>query len=159
MMEKKKDFVYGAFIRALSGFLVKLIGAVFRIPLTNLVGTTAMGYFSSAYSVYIVLLSLATSGMPTGIAVMVSRALALDKPRDVGKTLRVAGAVFISLGAVSSTLGVIFARPIAIFINSADAYYAMVALMPAVLKASLALWMTWPALSPKRVSTPPISCS
>ena len=132
MTEKKKDFVYGAFVLALSGFLVKLIGAVFRIPLTNLVGTTAMGYFSSAYSVYIVLLSLATSGMPTGIAVMVSRALALGKPRDVGKTLRVAGTAFISLGAIISTLGVIFARPIATFMNSADAYYAMVALMPAV---------------------------
>ena len=62
MSEKqKKGFVYGALVLSLSGFVCKLIGAVFRIPLTNLVGSAAMSYYSSAYSVYNVLLSLATS--------------------------------------------------------------------------------------------------
>ena len=131
-MEKRRDFVYGAFILAVSGFLVKLIGAIFRIPLTNLVGAAAMGYYSSAYSVYIVLLSLATSGMPTGIAVMVSRAIALNKPRDISRTMKIAASVFVTLGAVISIVGTIFAKPIAIFMNSEDAYFAMVALMPAV---------------------------
>ena len=72
-MAKKRDFTYGAIVLAVSGFVVKLVGAIFKIPLTNLVGSSAMGYFGSAYSIYSFLLSLATSGLPTGVAAMISR--------------------------------------------------------------------------------------
>jgi stage V sporulation protein B len=57
-MTKRQGFVVGALVLSLSGFLVKLVGAIFRIPLTNLVGAAAMGYYSSAYSVYVFLLAL-----------------------------------------------------------------------------------------------------
>ena len=61
-MRKKKDFLFGAFILSASNLLIKLIGAVFRVPLTEIVGVTAMGYFSSAYNIYNLLLSIATAG-------------------------------------------------------------------------------------------------
>lgn len=131
-MEKKNDFMFGAFILAISGFFVKLVGAIFRIPLTNLVGPSVMGYYSSAYEIYIVLLSVATSGLPTGIAVLVSRANALEKYSDIKKIMRLAGTIFISLGAVLSILGLIFARPLAVMMNSEEAYYCMFFIMPAV---------------------------
>ena len=131
-MQKKKSFLYGAFVLSASNLLIKIIGAVFRIPLTNLVGVAAMGYFSSAYSIYNVLLSLATAGLPTGIAVMVSRSIATEKYKDVKRILRISAAAFVSFGAVLSVLGMVFARQIAVFMNSEDAYYAMFWLMPAV---------------------------
>lgn len=131
-MQKKNNFLYGALILSASNLLIKIIGAVFRIPLTNLVGVAAMGYFSSAYSIYNVLLSLATSGLPTGISVMVSRSLATGKYRDVKKIMKISAVSFVSLGALLSVLGMIFARPIAVFMNSEDAYYAVFWLMPAV---------------------------
>ena len=113
MAEKRKDFVYGALILTASGFLVKLIGALFRIPLTNLVGATAMGYFSTSYSIYEVFLAIATAGLPTGMAVMVSRSLALGKNRDIPKLVKIAGSVFVSAGLLLAVLGLIFARPLA----------------------------------------------
>lgn len=137
MTEKRKDFVYGALILTASGFLVKLIGALFRIPLTNLVGATAMGYFSTSYSIYEVFLAIATAGLPTGMAVMVSRSLALGKNRDIPKLVRIAGSVFVSVGFLLAVLGLIFARPLAIAMNGEKAYYAVVALMPAVFFISI----------------------
>lgn len=131
-MQKKKNFLYGAFVLSASNLLIKIIGAVFRIPLTNLVGVAAMGYFSSAYSIYNVLLSLATAGLPTGIAVMVSRSVATGKYKDVKRIMRISAAAFVSLGAVLSVLGMVFAREIAVFMNSEDAYCAVFWLMPAV---------------------------
>ena len=82
-MRKKKDFLFGAFILSASNLLIKLIGAVFRVPLTEIVGVTAMGYFSSAYNIYNLLLSIATAGLPIGISVMISRSLATGKLRDI----------------------------------------------------------------------------
>ena len=131
-MRKKKDFLFGAFILSASNLLIKLIGAVFRVPLTEIVGVTAMGYFSSAYNIYNLLLSIATAGLPIGISVMISRSLATGKLRDISRIMKIAALSFVSAGAVLSVLGMVFARQIAVFMNSEDAYYAVFWLMPAV---------------------------
>lgn len=130
--KRRQDFAYGALILSLSGFLVKLIGAVFRIPLTNLVGAQAMSFYSSSYSIYIFLLSLATSGLPTGIAAMVSRSLALGKHKDIPRIIKIAASIFVTLGGLLSIFGFIFSPQIAVLMNSKEAYYAVVAIMPAI---------------------------
>lgn len=135
--KRRQDFAYGALILSLSGFAVKLIGAIFKIPLTNLVGAQAMSYYSSSYSIYIFLLSLATSGLPTGIAAMISKSLALGKHKDVSRIVRIAATIFVSFGAVLSVLGFIFAPQIAEMMNSKEAYYAVAAIMPAIFNISI----------------------
>ena len=52
MSQKKQGFVHGALILMLAGIVVKIVGALFKIPLSNIIGDTAMGYFNTAYSVY-----------------------------------------------------------------------------------------------------------
>ena len=131
-MTKRQGFVVGALVLSLSGFFSKLIGAIFRIPLTNLVGSAAMGYFSSAYSVYVFLLALATSGIPTGIAAMVSKSLALNKYRDIKNIMRIASLLFIIFSAVLTILGLIFSQQIASLMNSKEAYYSVFNIMPAI---------------------------
>lgn len=132
MSERKQSVAYGAFVLSVSGFLVKLVGAVFRIPLTNLVGAAAMSYFTSAYSIYVFLLAIATSGLPTGIATMVSRSLALEKYKDVPKILKIAAMIFIPLGICLALLGFVFAMPLAEAMNSREAYWSVAAIMPAI---------------------------
>ncbi len=130
--QPRKGFLLGAMILSLSGFLSKLCGAVFKIPLTNLVGPEAMGYFSSAYSIYNFLLALATAGIPTGISTMVARSIAKKKYKDISSVLKIAAAIFVALGTTLSVLGMVFARPLARLMNSDEAYYCVLAIMPAV---------------------------
>ena len=130
--QPRKGFLLGAMVLSLSGFLSKLCGAVFKIPLTNLVGPEAMGYFGSAYSIYNFLLALATAGIPTGISTMVARSIATKKYKDISSVLKIAASIFVLLGAVLSILGMIFARPLAQLMNSDEAYYCVLAIMPAV---------------------------
>lgn len=133
MSEKqRKGFVYGALILSLSGFVCKLIGAVFRIPLTNLVGSAAMSYYSSAYSVYNVLLSLATSGIPTGIAAMVSRSVAVNKLKDTKAIVLLSFQIFVSFGALLTVVGMLFSENIAVLMNSEEATPSVFWIMPAV---------------------------
>jgi len=138
-LEKKQrqGFVLGALILAVSGFLGKVFGAIFKIPLTNMVGTAAMGYFSSAYSVYVFLLAIATSGIPVGLAALISRYLALERYKDLKSLMRMTTIIFVCIGAVFSALGMIFAKDIAIIMNSEKAYYCVLLLMPAVFFISI----------------------
>lgn len=128
----RKGFMLGALILSMSGFLSKLCGAVFKIPLTNLVGMEMMGYFGSAYSIYNFLLSLATAGIPTGISTMVARSIAKKKYKDISTVLKIAAMIFVVFGAVLALLGMIFAEPLAEAMNSEDAYWCVLAIMPAV---------------------------
>ncbi|MBE6896716.1 MAG: polysaccharide biosynthesis protein [Ruminococcaceae bacterium] len=136
-MSKKQSVAYGALILSVSGFLVKLVGAIFKIPLTNLVGAAAMSYFSSAYSIYVFLLSIATSGLPTGIATMVSSSLALERYKDISKIMKIASVIFVTLGTVLAVLGFIFAMPLAEGMNSREAYWSVAAIMPAIICISV----------------------
>lgn len=129
---QRRGFMLGALILSVSGFLSKLCGAVFKIPLTNLVGPEAMGYFGSAYSIYNFLLALATAGIPTGISTMVARSVAQKKYKDISSVLKIAASIFLIFGGALTTLGIIFARPLAVLMNSEDAYWCVIAIMPAV---------------------------
>ncbi len=68
----KNTFVKGAAILGVAGILVKILGAVFKIPLVSIITSTGMGYYSSAYPIYVMLLAIATSGFPIAISKMVA---------------------------------------------------------------------------------------
>ncbi|MBP3301265.1 MAG: polysaccharide biosynthesis protein [Clostridia bacterium] len=128
----RRGFMLGALILSLSGFLSKLCGAIFKIPLTNLVGMEAMGYFGSAYAIYNFLLALATAGIPTGISTMIAKSIARKKYKDISTVLKIAAMIFLIFSSVLTVLGLAFAGPLAEMMNSADAYWCMLAIMPAV---------------------------
>ncbi len=64
----KKGFLKGAAWIAAGGFIAKLIGAVYRIPLTNLVGGYGLGLYQMVYPVYCMLLTVSATGIPSSIA-------------------------------------------------------------------------------------------
>ena len=49
---KKQTFLKGAAVIAAGGFIAKLIGALYRIPLTNLIGAEGMGMYQLVYPFY-----------------------------------------------------------------------------------------------------------
>ena len=69
---KKNSFIQGAVILAVSGIIVKLIGAVSRIYLSRLLGGEGIGLYQMAYPIYLLCLSISTAGLPVAISIMVS---------------------------------------------------------------------------------------
>ena len=49
--KKKKSYVQGAMVLMVGGIIVKIIGALFKVPLSNLVGGEGMAYFTVAYNI------------------------------------------------------------------------------------------------------------
>ena len=61
---KKNSFIQGAVILAVSGIIVKLIGAVSRIYLSRLLGGEEISLYQMAYPIYLLYLSISTAGLP-----------------------------------------------------------------------------------------------
>lgn len=62
-MTNKDNFLKGAAVLVIANFIVKIIGVVYKIPLTNIIGGEGMGYFSSAFDIYLMFFSLSTAGL------------------------------------------------------------------------------------------------
>lgn len=62
----------GAVIISLGGFISKVLGAVYRIPLTGVLQAEGMGIYQMVYPLYCILLTVSASGIPTGISRLIS---------------------------------------------------------------------------------------
>ena len=78
---KKQNYVKGAIIIAVGGFVSKLLGALYRIPLVAYLGGEGMGVYQMVYPLYCILLTVSASGIPSGIAHLISSGRAAGAER------------------------------------------------------------------------------
>jgi stage V sporulation protein B len=128
----KENFIKSAAILSIAGLLVKILGAIYRIPLTNLIGTEGIGYYQPAYNIYNLLLVVSLSGFPTAIAKLVSEKRALENYKGAYQVYRVSSWGLLIIGIISSLFIVVFARNIVSFLGYPGSYYSMIALVPAL---------------------------
>lgn len=132
--EKKSTFFGGAAILAASAILVKVIGAIYRIPLGNILSDEVMADYNSAYNIYNFFLTISTAGLPVALSKTISEANALGRHNQVQRTFRVAFVTFLILGLISFFCMTVLAAPMAqIVISNPKAVYCVMALAPSVL--------------------------
>ena len=68
---KKQSFLQGTALLAGATVIVKLIGALYKIPLKAIIGDQGFGYFNTAYEIYNILLMISTAGLPVAMSRMV----------------------------------------------------------------------------------------
>ena len=130
--EKKQSFLGGAAVLAFGIVAVKIIGAVFKIPLRNILGEGGSADFSNAYNIYATLLTVSTAGLPVALSKLVSESYALGRTRQAHRTFRVSLSVFLVLGVASFALMWWGSDLLAGFLNNPRASYGIRALAPAV---------------------------
>ena len=131
--KNKDSFLKGALILGMAGIIVKIMGAFFRIPLGNLIGSEGMGYYQAAYPVYTLFLTLATAGFPTALAKLVSEKNAIGDYKGVHKIFKVSYTVLFITGLIAFCIFFFGAQYIVTAMKNPDAYYAMLAIAPALL--------------------------
>lgn len=62
---KRQGFIKGSAILLAMVLITKILGLLYKIPLTNLLGGTGMGYFASAFSVFTPVFAIVVSGIPS----------------------------------------------------------------------------------------------
>ena len=108
-ISKEQSFLQGSAILVIATLLVKVIGAIYRIPLGELLGSTGMGYYSTAYDLYVPMYSIAMAGLPIAISRIVSEHVAAGRYRHVKKTLNVAKLAFFVTGGTGFVLMTVLA--------------------------------------------------
>ena len=131
--EKKQSFLGGAAVLAFGIVAVKIIGAVFKIPLRNILGEGGSADFSNAYNIYAVLLTISTAGLPVAVSKMVSEANALGRQNQVHKVFRLSLAAFLTLGVVSFLIMYFGSEQLAGMMHDSLAAAGIRALAPAVI--------------------------
>lgn len=131
---QKQNFLHGATILAAGVAVMKVLGAIYKIPLQNILGDTGYGYFNAAYVIYNVLLTIATAGLPVALSRMISEANTLGRPLQARRIFRVAMGTLFVLGLVFSALMFLFPTEMAIlFVSKPEVSQCVYALSPAVL--------------------------
>lgn len=142
-MENKNAarFVKGAAILAAAGVICKIIGAVYRIPLTNLIGTEAMGIYSKAYLLYSLLWVVSTSGLPSAISKKVAEYRSAGDPGGARRLFLLSQRLLLALGAVFTLLMILFSDVIARSLGISEGGIAVICIAPSLLLVAAASYM------------------
>ncbi len=128
----KENFLKGAAVLSIAGIIVKILGAFYRIPISNIIKTEGMGYYQTAYPLYVLLLTISTSGFPVAIAKLVSEKRALGDHRGAHKVFKVALLGLVICGILTSLFVLVNAENIVEVLGNKKAYYSLIALVPAL---------------------------
>lgn len=131
---KKQNFIKGSIILMVSAAAAKVLGAVFKIPLTNMLGGVGMSYFSCAYSIFMPVYSLAVTGLSAAVARMTAQSAALGMYENVRRIRRTALLLFSAAGLAGSLLILLLAVPFSVYtVGNTDGAAAAAMIAPAVL--------------------------
>lgn len=131
-----KFFQSAAFL-AISGIIAKAVGALFKVPLTNVLGAEGMGIYQLVFPVYTVLLALSSGGLPQAISRMVSRCVAANDGRSAHRVLVVCMFALTIIGGIGSVLLLFSGGIISHLQGNPAAMPAYWALSPSVLFVSV----------------------
>ncbi len=130
---KSQSLLNGAFVLVVATVLVKVIGALFKIPLSMLIGEVGRGYFSTAYEIYTPLYSISMAGLPIAVSRMVAKERSLGNFRDVRMIRRVATRLFLITGAVGTVIMFLVAYPYTKYVvGYAENVYCVLAIAPSI---------------------------
>lgn len=135
----KRRYISSAFILLISTVLVKIIGAVYKIPLTAYIGATGRGYFSVAYNLCMPVHALTMGAFPIALSKLVSTYNAQGNYLKIKALKKAAGRLFFIVGAAGLAVMIIAAKPYSQTIaSSPKSVYTILALAPSVFFSCLA---------------------
>ncbi len=135
----KDKFLRGALILTIAGLMVKIIGSVNRILLSRLLGGEGIGLYQIAYPIYLLMISISAAGIPIAISILVAQRIAKSDYIGAGRVFRISLMLMVVTGIIFAlALYVIAGWLIDVnIIRDARAYYALLALTPAVFFATI----------------------
>jgi len=136
--DNKNKFLKGAAILTAAGMAARVMGFVYRVILTRIIGAEGMGLYQMAYPIYTILLVVSRSGIPVALAKLIADRIASEKKKEAYKIFIVARRMSLFVGILVSILMAFSAKPL-INILSLDprAYYAVLAISPAIFVVSI----------------------
>lgn len=112
---KSKSFVSNVMIILSAQIIVKLLGMIYRMVITNIsgFGDTGNGYYSAGFQIYTLLLALSSVGIPNAISKLVSEKTALSDYKGADEIFKTSLCIFACIGIILSAGMFFLSAPIA----------------------------------------------
>ena len=139
-IEKKDGFMLGVLALMLSQVLIKLLGLVSKIFLTNKkgFGDIGNGIYGSGYQIYAMLLTISSIGVPNAIAKLISERVALEDYKGAHRIFRIALVTFGLIGFAGTMILFLGASSIANAIEVPEATLSLQVLSPSITFVTIA---------------------
>lgn len=125
-IEKRFGAAQGTIFAVAAAFIVKGIGALYKIPLYNILGDYATGVYGMVFPLYALLLCVSCSGIPSAMTKMISDGYTPEK------VVKKAFAVFLPICVFFSVALFLFAEKIATFQGNSDASSLYKSIAPSI---------------------------
>lgn len=132
---KRSNYLRGAALLAATVAVTKVIGAIYKIPLYNLLGDEGTTHFQVTYVIYNLLLTISTAGVPVALSRLISAAAATGRHRQAKQYFSVALSAFVLLGFVGMAVMLLVPQKLANLMGDPEITAGIMALAPAVLFA------------------------
>lgn len=130
--------MHGAAILTVGVVIMKILGAIYKVPLANILGDYGYGIFLATYNVYNIFFTLSTAGLPVALSRMIAEADARGENRLKEKTFRTAVVTFAMIGVVFSLIMFLGNEWLAeVYLVKPDAAMSVRAMSPAILLVCL----------------------
>ncbi len=126
----KKGLVKGAIILSAAGVICHLLGVIFRIPLSNIVGNYGIGLYQLVFPLYSLLLIISSAGIPVALSKMIARVR--DDRRQTKQIFVNAVVVLFVIGAVITLAFLLLSQQIAAWQGKPEIWPLYIAIAPAV---------------------------
>ena len=102
--KRKNNFIIQGGILAIASLLSRVIGLLYRIPLTNIIGDEGNGIYASAYNVYNIILLLSSYSLPLAVSKLVSVRIGKKERRNAQRIYRGAMTFAIVVGLIAALI-------------------------------------------------------
>lgn len=129
---KQQSFVEGALVLVVATALAKIIGALFKIPLNNIIGDLGFGYYSSAYDLFLPIYGISMTGLPMVVSRMVAERVAEGRHLSAKRVFSAAFTAFTLGGIILTVLMLLLIKPfLALTDMTGSSLYSLLAIAPA----------------------------
>lgn len=129
----KRSFISGAAILVLSGFIIRILGFVYRVYLSNLAGSEGMGLIQLTMPVYSLIILTLTSGISISVSKLTAEERAKGNECNTGRITKVAVVIVLTGGIFASLLMLAFGKFIANgILKDSRTYLSILALVPCI---------------------------
>lgn len=134
---KKQSFIMGAVILMIANAVSKILGAVFKIPITYILNEEGMAVFNTAFEVYVMFLAVIISGVPFAISKVIAEYDSKQEYSKIRKTVRVSTVFLAIIGIVGSLVLYFGASFFALAMKEEKAVYAIKMISPSIFFVAL----------------------
>ncbi|MCD8180385.1 MAG: polysaccharide biosynthesis protein [Firmicutes bacterium] len=134
---KKQSFLTGALILMTANAISKILGAVFKIPLTYILNEEGMAVYNIAFEVYIMFLSFIISGLPFAISKLAAESNSRGENGRTHKIVKVSTVLLVAIGFLGSAALYFGADFFALAMKEEKAVYAIKMISPSIFFVAL----------------------